>query len=128
MENITGHEMVRGRDGIIAGLYKTDWMVFSEPSWEREMGLQHSCTHILRHWTGTLDQHRQTNRLYRRMRIGAAQRELSRNNGEQFLAPSYIHGILRFTSMEASAAFTESQRLPRQLPRIYLYCALLCLQ
>ena len=32
------------------------------------------------------DQHRQTNRLDRRMRIGAAQRELSRNN---FLAPGY---------------------------------------
>ena len=39
------------------------------------------------YWAGTLDQHRQTNRLYRRMRIGAAQPELSRNNGESFLAP-----------------------------------------
>ena len=36
-----------------------------------------------------LDQHRQTNRLYRRMRIGAAQRELSRSNGEQFLTPGF---------------------------------------
>ena len=35
------------------------------------------------------DQHRQTNLLYRRMRIKAAQRELSRNNGERFLAPGY---------------------------------------
>ena len=40
----------------------------------------------MRYWAGTPDQHRQTNRLYRRMRIGAAQRELSRNNGERFLA------------------------------------------
>ena len=45
--------------------------------------------HILRYWAGTSDQHRQTNRLYRRMRIGAAQRELSRNNGELYLAPGY---------------------------------------
>ena len=45
--------------------------------------------HIVRHWAGTLDQHRQINRLYRRLRIGAAQRELSRNNGERFLAPGY---------------------------------------
>ena len=37
----------------------------------------------------TLLQHRQTNRLYRRMRIGAAQRELYRNNGKRFLAPGY---------------------------------------
>ena len=40
-------------------------------------------------WAGTPDQHRQTNRLYRRTRIGAAQRELSRNNGERLLAPGY---------------------------------------
>ena len=33
---------------------------------------------------------RTTNRLYRRMRIGAAQRKLSRNYGERFLAPGYI--------------------------------------
>ena len=45
--------------------------------------------HILRYWAGTPDQHRQTSCLYRRMRIGAAQRELSRNNGERFLAPGY---------------------------------------
>ena len=36
------------------------------------------------YWAGTPDQHRQTKRLYRRMLIGAAQRELSRNNGERF--------------------------------------------
>ena len=53
------------------------------------MDLQHSRHHILRHWAGTPDQHRQSNRLYRRMRIGAAPRELSRNNGERFLAPGY---------------------------------------
>ena len=32
---------------------------------------------------------RSTNRLYRRMRISVAQRTLSRNNGERFLAPGY---------------------------------------
>ena len=53
------------------------------------MDLHLSRSHILRYWAGTPDQHRQTNRLYRRMRIGAAQRELSRNNGERFLAPGY---------------------------------------
>ena len=39
-------------------------------SWEREMDLHLSGSHIFR--------------LYRRMRIGAAQRDLSRNNGECF--------------------------------------------
>ena len=53
------------------------------------MDLHLSRSHILRYWAGTPDQHRQPNHLYRRMRIGAAQRELSRNNGERFLAPGY---------------------------------------
>ena len=49
------------------------------------MDLHLSRSHILRYWAGTPDQHRQTNRLYRRMWIGAARRDLSRNNGERFL-------------------------------------------
>ena len=84
VENISGHQSVRGRGGVIAVLYKTHCVGISEPSWEREMDLHLSRSHILRYWAGTPDQHRQTNRLYRRMRIGAAQRELSRNNGERF--------------------------------------------
>ena len=72
-------------------LYKTHWAGLSEPFWERELDLQLSRTYILRYWADTPDQHRQTNRLYRRMRIGAAQRELSSNNGERFLAPGYAY-------------------------------------
>ena len=53
------------------------------------MDLHLSRSHILRCWAGTPDQHRQTNHLYRRMWIGEAQHELSRNNGERFLAPGY---------------------------------------
>ena len=53
------------------------------------MGLHLSRSHILPYWAGAPDQHRQTNRLYRRIRIGAAQRELSRNNGKRFLVPGY---------------------------------------
>ena len=50
------------------------------------MVLQLTHHDMLRYWASTPNQHRQTNRLYRRMRIGAVQRELSRNNGERFLA------------------------------------------
>ena len=53
------------------------------------MDLHLSRSNILLYWAGTPDQHCQTNRLYRRMRVGAASRELSRNNGERFLAPGY---------------------------------------
>ena len=88
MEQITGHQSVRV-DGVIAVLYKTHWVGLSEPSWEREMNPNLSRTHVLRYWAGIPDQHRQTNRIYHRMRIGAAQHELSRNNGQRFLAPGY---------------------------------------
>ena len=89
VEQITGHQPVRGRGGVIAVLYKTHWSGLSEPSLERERDPHLSRHHILRYWAGTPHQHRQTNRLDRRMRIGAAQRELSRNNGERFRVPRY---------------------------------------
>ena len=41
------------------------------------------------YWAGTPNQDLETNRLYRRMRIGAAQRELSRNNGERYFGHGY---------------------------------------
>ena len=53
------------------------------------MDLQLSRKQILLYWAGTPNQHRQTKRLYRQMRVGAAQREISRANGERFLAPGY---------------------------------------
>ena len=70
-------------------LYKTHRAGLSEPFGEREMDLHLTRPHILRFWAGTPDQHRHTNRLYHRMRIGAAQGELFHNNGERFLAPGY---------------------------------------
>ena len=88
-EKITRHQSVRGRGGVMVVLYKMHWVGLSEPSWVRELDFHLSRSHILRYWAGTPDQHRQTNRLYRRMRISAAQRELSRNNGERFLVPGY---------------------------------------
>ena len=70
-------------------MYETHWTGLSRLSWEREMDLQLSRQQILLYWAGIPNQHRQTNRLCRQMRIGAAQRELSRASGEQFLAPGY---------------------------------------
>ena len=89
VEKITGHQSARGRGGVIALMYETHWTGLSRPSWEREMDLQLSHDKVLRYWAGIPSQHRQTNRLYRRMRIGEAQRELSRSSGERFLAPGY---------------------------------------
>ena len=54
------------------------------------MDLQLLQQQILLYRAGTPNQHRQTNRLLcRQMHIGAARRELSRANGERFLAPGY---------------------------------------
>ena len=80
VEQIIGHHSVRPRGGAFAVLYKTHWVRLSEPSWEQEIDLSFSRHHILRSWAGTPEQHRQTNRIYRRMRKGAAERELSRTN------------------------------------------------
>ena len=86
---INGHQWVHGTGGVIAVMYETHWTGLSRPSWEREMDLQLSRQQILLYWAGTPNQHRQTNHLYRQMRIGAAQRELSRANSERFLGPGY---------------------------------------
>ena len=56
---------------------------------EREMGLQLSRQQVLLCWAGIPNQHRQTNRLHREMRIGAAHRELAGANSERFVAPGY---------------------------------------
>ena len=42
VEKITSHRYVRGRGGFIAVLYETQWKSLLQPSWEREMDLQHS--------------------------------------------------------------------------------------
>ena len=70
-------------------MYETHWTGLSRPSREREVDLQLSRHEIMRYWAGTPNQNRQTNRLYHRMTIGAAQRELPRSIGEQFPAPGY---------------------------------------
>ena len=89
MEKITGHRSVRRRGGVIAVMYETHWTGLSRSSWKREMTLQLARQQILLCWAGNPNQHRQTNHLYRQMRIGAAQREPSRVDGERFLAPGY---------------------------------------
>ena len=41
VEKITDHQSVREQGSLILVLYKTNWVGLSEPSWEREMDLQH---------------------------------------------------------------------------------------
>ena len=89
VEKITGHESVCGRGGVIAVMYETHWAGLFRLSWERQIDLQLSRHEILRCWAGIPNQHRQTNRLHRRMPYGAVQRELFRSNGERFPATGY---------------------------------------
>ena len=88
--------------------YDTHWAGLLTPSWEHEQDLQHHRLHTLRYWSGTPSQHRQSNRLYRQMRIGGAHRELARTPSELFLAPGYslyprILWLRRFSSTTLSA-------------------------
>ena len=71
----------------MAVLCETHWKDLLQPSWGREMDLQRSRQHVVQYWTGTLLQHQQENSLYRHMHVGAAQRELSRDQGARFLSP-----------------------------------------
>ena len=85
VEQISTHQLVRGRGGAIAVLYETHWKDLLRPSWEREMDLQHSRQHILRYWQGLPDQQRSTNRRYRAIRVGSAMRELARAKGHRYV-------------------------------------------
>ena len=89
VETITGHQSERGRGGVFAAMYETHWTGLSRRSWERELHLELSLHAVLLYRAGNPHQHRQTNRLYRRIRIGEAKREVSRSNGERSLAPGY---------------------------------------
>ena len=70
-------------------MYATHWDGLLSPFWEHKWDLQHHRLHTLRYWSGTTSQHRQTNRLCRQIRIGAAHHELSRSRGDFYLAPGY---------------------------------------
>ena len=89
VENITGHQPIRGRGRLIAVMYKTHWTGLSKPSCEREAVVLLSRHQILRYWAGTPNQHRHTNSVFRGMRTGAAQRELLSEQRRRFLAPGY---------------------------------------
>ena len=87
VDQISGHQLVLDRGGVLAVVYETHWAELLSPYWEHERDLQHHRPPILRYWSGIPSQHRQVNRLHRQMRIEAAYRELSRSRGEIFLAP-----------------------------------------
>ena len=86
VKQITGHQLVCGRDGVVTVRYETHWAGLLSPSWERELELQHFRRHTLLYW---LESRHNTVRPTRHIRIGAAHRELSRSQGQLFLAPGY---------------------------------------
>ena len=72
-------------------LYETHWKGFLRPSCQREADLSHARQHILEYWAGAPLQLRQTNRVYRRIRVDAAQSKLARNKVARFLPPEYSY-------------------------------------
>ncbi|CAB1107450.1 unnamed protein product [Ectocarpus sp. CCAP 1310/34] len=87
VDYISGHQLVRGRSGVLAVLYHTHWIGLATPSWERESDLEQSRRHILLYWSREISQSKQGNRAYRNTRTRAAQRELARTRGERYLPP-----------------------------------------
>ena len=83
-------------------MYETHWKGLLHPSWEQEVDLQHSRKHILLYRLGTTDQSRTANRQYRRMRIGAAEREIARGKGERSASPGYDFVTLGMCGRAAS--------------------------
>ncbi|CAB1111208.1 unnamed protein product [Ectocarpus sp. CCAP 1310/34] len=87
VDYISGHQLVRGRSGVLAVLYQTHWVGLTTPSWERESDLDLFRRHILLYWSREACQSKRDNRTYRVARTRAAQRELARNRGERYLPP-----------------------------------------
>ena len=89
VEKIIGHQSVCSRVGVIAVMYETLDGTLSPILGTGNGPRILSRWQILLYGVSTPRQHRQANRLYRRMRIGGAQWELSRHSGERFLALGY---------------------------------------
>ncbi|CAB1121588.1 unnamed protein product [Ectocarpus sp. CCAP 1310/34] len=51
VDYISGHQLVRGRSGVLAVLYQTHWVGLTTPSWERESDLDLFRRHILLYWS-----------------------------------------------------------------------------
>ncbi|CAB1106230.1 unnamed protein product [Ectocarpus sp. CCAP 1310/34] len=87
VDYISGHQLVRGRSGVLAVLYQTHWVGLTTPSWEGESDLDQFRRRIILNWSREACQSKQGNCTYRVARTRAAQRELARNRGERFLPP-----------------------------------------
>ena len=89
VDYISGHQLVRHRNGIVAVLYQTHWIGLTTPSWERESDLDTFRRHILLYWSNEICQSKQGNRNYRLTRTRAAHRELARSRGERYMPPGF---------------------------------------
>lgn len=86
LDFISEHQLVRGRGGFLAILFKAHWVGLSTPSWEREDDLQQFRGKILRYWDSDICQRVQGNRAYR---VAPARRELARMRGERYFEYGY---------------------------------------
>ena len=91
LDYISEHQLVRGRGGFMAVLFKAHWVGLRTPSWEREADLDMFRRKILLYWDGKICQRvsAQGNRAYRVARTCAARRELARLRGERYFDYGY---------------------------------------
>ena len=89
LDHISEHQLVRGRGGFLAVLFKAHWIGLATPSWEREADLHQFRRKILLYWSGDVCQRIQGNRAYRVARSCAAHRELARLRGDRYFDYGY---------------------------------------
>ncbi|CAB1119757.1 unnamed protein product [Ectocarpus sp. CCAP 1310/34] len=65
VDQISGHELVRGRSGVLPVLYQTQWLGLPTPSWERESDLDQFRRHILLYWSREVCQSKQGRLVHR---------------------------------------------------------------
>lgn len=107
---------VRGRGGPMAVLYETRWKGLLRPSWERGSDLLPP-THLrpLERRASTLLKLRQANRAYRRMRVGASQRELAWDKGTRSCLPEIATSTIKHGLADLAVPFVLSAPTSRTL-------------
>ena len=90
VEKITGHNRsVHEAASSLSSTRHTGKAYFALPRNGKWTSATPDDTSILQYWSDVPNQHRQTNRLYPQMRIGAAKRELAREKGQRSTSPGY---------------------------------------
>ena len=89
IEKVTGHQLVRGRDGKLAVMYETHWEGLSSIMREREIDLKNVLRHIVEYWMSSPRQVKGVNSMYRAIRRAQAHRSYCCYRNKNYLEQGY---------------------------------------